>query len=283
MITIPARVNGLMEHRLSGTTLIHRRGRGDTLANPETWGKFMVEVRGSTRNAESTTPPDRSHWRQDVEKLAKLTGLPFEGFKGDEPSYIATIATMVSPPTLPDTVPSLPHYFVTPTVVDHVISKLLDNGGGTNTPHAVVTGMGGSGKSLIASAVVRDKIIRRYFSDGILWLNDNAYGYTEDNFLQNLMVLAKQFQELVLRGRYWQGRVFQYESIAFNAIQDAQEYFLEWKKRHNLTCLLVVDNTWNMVRHKVFLMGLPFVSSMCPLFYRIFMYFFVYLRKSWKL
>lgn len=215
----------------------------------------MVEVRGSTRNAESTTPPDHHHWLKDLEKLEQLTGLSLQDFDGHEPSYITTIATMVSPPMLPDTVPPLPHYFVTPAVVEHVISKFLDNAGGTSTLHAVVSGMGGSGKSLVVSAVVRDKAIRRYFSDGILWLNDNAYGYTEGIFLQNLMVLAKQFQELVLKGRYWQGRVFQHEAIDFNTIEDAKEYFLEWKKRHNLTCLLVVDSTWNMVRLKCLLMG----------------------------
>lgn len=128
-----------------------------------------------------------------MENLTKLTGLSFGGFKGDEPSIIDTIATMVSPPTLPDTVPPMPHYFVKPTAVKDVISMLLDDGRGTNTLHAVVSGMDGSGKSLIATAVVRDKSIRPYFSDGTLWLNDNAHSYNEGKLLQNLVVLAKEF------------------------------------------------------------------------------------------
>lgn len=209
-------------------------------------------VDSSEQDAKSTGPPDNLWCLEDTARLASLTGLRREDFGKDEPSYVKAIANMVSPPRLPDSVPELPDHFVRPTMVDDTKTKFLDNVTGNNPCHMAITGMGGAGKTLIASAVVHDTDIRQHFGDGILWFNDEAHGYKEHNFLLNLNAIAKQFQELVLKRCYRQGRVFQYESVYFKSVQEAQEYFGMWKKKHSLRCLLVVDNAWNSVRAQTF-------------------------------
>lgn len=210
----------------------------------------MDEVRGSTFNATPTNTPNSLNWCDDVEKIASRTGLRREDFDKDEQSYLKAITSMVSPPRLPDTMPPLPDHFVKPALVDDVILKFHNN-----TRNIVLTGMGGAGKSLIASAVVQSKDTRRYFYDGILWFNDEAHRYNERIFLLKLKCLANQFQALVLSRFFRQGRVFQFKPIDFKTVQDAQKYFHEWQKRHNLRCLLVVDNVWNLVRDNYVFMG----------------------------
>ena len=207
----------------------------------------MDKIGGSTRGEESTSLPDPFHWREDVGKLQGLTGLRYEGFGTDEPSYVKAIVNMVTPPGLPRNVPSLPSYFAKPPIVDEVISLLLHSVPGMNTNHVVVTGMGGAGKTLVASAVTRNKDIRRHFSDGILWMKDERDSENYDSsLLSRLEDLARQFQKLVLRF-HRQGRVFQNEDPDFKNVQDAQEYFRMWqKKNHTLKCLLIVDDVWNL-------------------------------------
>lgn len=212
------------------------------------WHELVAMIVGLIRDEVSTNLPDHIRWRKDIEKLGSFTGLRCDDFGSDEPSYVKAVATMVSPPRLPDNVPPLPEYFVRPAMVDKVISKLEDNVTAPNTSAVVITGMGGAGKSLIASAVVQSKVIRRNFCHGILWLNDEAYGYNERKFLLNLVVLAKQFCELVLSRFYRQGRVFQYGTIEFKTVHEAQAHFLKWQNKHNLRCLLVMDSAWSLER-----------------------------------
>lgn len=214
------------------------------------WHEVVATIVDLTSDEVSTNPPDPLRWRKDIEKLGSFTGLRCDDFGKDEASYVKAVASMVSPPRLPDTVPLLLDYFVRPAIVDEVTSKLEDGITGTNTRAIVITGMGGTGTSLIASAVVQSKGIRRKFCHGILWLNDGAYGYNERTFMLNLVVLAKQFRELVLSRFYRQGRAFQYETIDFKTVQDAQEHFFMWQNRHNLKCLLVMDSPWSLVRVK---------------------------------
>lgn len=214
----------------------------------EDWRGLVAEIGDSTCNEVSTNLPNPLSWRKDIEKLGNLTGLRFKEFGSDEPSYVKAITNIVSPPRLPDTVPPLPNYFVRPAMVDDVISKLQNS-----TRHIVVTGMGGAGKTLAASAVAQSKDVRRHFCNGILWLNDKDGGYSEREFLMNLLALATQFRELVLSSFHRQGRFFQYDTPhAFKTLQEAQEHFLTLQNKNNLRCLLVVDNTWNLVRTKSF-------------------------------
>lgn len=218
-------------------------------ADPADWRNLMDTIGGSTRDEESTSLPDPFHWREDIGKLKGLTGLRYKGFGTDEPSYVKAIVNMVTPPGFPRNVPSLPSYFVKPPIVDELISKLFHSVPGMNTKHVVVTGMGGAGKTLIASAVTRNKDIRRYFSDGILWMKDGRDSENYDSsLLSRLEGLARQFQNHLVLRFYRQGRVFQHEDPHFKNVQDAQEYFRMWQeKNHTLKCLLIVDDVWNLV------------------------------------
>lgn len=208
----------------------------------------MDTISASTRDAKSASLPDPLHWRKDIEKLRELPGLRYEDFDNDEMSYAKAIAIMVSPPRLPVTVPPLPDHFVQPAIVDDIITTFVDKTIERNTRYMAVTGMDGTGKSLIASAVVRHKRLRRYFEHGILWLNDEARDYNEQDFLVRLSALGAQFQELVLSRFHRPGRASKHDHITFKNFQDAREYFLMWQTRHSLKCLLVVDNAWNLVR-----------------------------------
>lgn len=166
--------------------------------------------------------------------------------------YVKPIATVVAPPMLPEkSIPSIRNRFVKLIIVDSVIAKFLGIARERNTHHVVVTGMGRAEKSLTASAVVRDKGLRRHFKHGVLWIDDEAHDYNERAFLLNLNALALQFQDVVLSRFHREGRASQYERVTFKTVQDAQEYFLKWQKKYSLKCLLVVDSSWNFFEHRI--------------------------------
>lgn len=217
-------------------------------SEPEAWRALMDKTALSTRAADFASLPDPVYWRDDVGALAELTGLRRSDFGEDDAGYVKAIAGMLSPPRLPDTVPSLPDQFVKPSLVDSVISELLDSSPGTSRGSVVLTGIGGAGKSVIASAVARDKGVRRHFSDGVLWINDDPQEFNETKLLIQLKTLAKQFRELVLARHYRQGHAFQYDVPHFKDLRDAQEFFPMWQKKYDLQCLLVVDSAWTVVR-----------------------------------
>lgn len=214
-------------------------------SDPQAWSVLMEKNALSTRATKFGSLPDPGFWREDVGVLADLTGLRFGG---DKASYVKAIAGMLSPPRLPDAVPPLPDQFVKPSLVDSVISELLDISPGTSRG-SVLTGIGGAGKSVIASAVARDKSIRRRFRDGVLWINDDPQEFGEESLLHQLKTLAKQFRELVLARHYRQGHAFQYDVPDFKDLRDAQDFFPMWQKKYDLQCLLVVDSAWTVVRY----------------------------------
>lgn len=225
----------------------------------------MEEIGGPTRFETSTSLPDPLLWRRNAEKLGTRTGLRFDAFNGDEMSYIETIARIVSPPRLPDGLPSLPHYYVKPPLVDEVIRALIHTAPRTPSRGVVLTGIGGAGKSVIATACARDKTLRRYFRDGILWLNDEPGEFSERRFLDQLNSLAKQFREFVLVRHYRQGprdkRASQAVDNTFKDLRTAQDFFIMWQKKFELRCLLVVDDAWNVVSHTVLTLRYPWQIS----------------------
>lgn len=225
-------------------------------SDPEAWRALMEKTALSTRATDLASLPDPGFWREDVGLLAKLTGLRRSDFREDKASYVKAIAGMLSPPRLPDTVPALPDQFVKPSLVDSVISELLAISPGISRG-VVLTGIGGAGKSVIASAVARDKSVRRRFSDGVLWVKDDPQEFGENNLLRQLKTLAEQFRELVLARHYRQGHAFQYDKPGFKGLRDAQDFFAMWQQKYDLQCLLVVDSAWTVVRY----VGLVCIST----------------------
>lgn len=217
---------------------------------PSAWKELMHEIGGAGRDVRSTGLPDPLYWREDIRKLMPQTGLRREEFSSDKP-YMEAVARLVSPIRLPEIVPLLPRYFVRPPVVEDVISELLGSSRGCEPLYIAVTGMGGAGKSLIASAVTRDRKIRRRFTDGFLWLNDEPGDYSEQRLQSQLLTLSKQFRDFVLSRRFRQGPARKYHDADFENVKDATEYFAMWQKKYNLRCLLVVDGAWNTVRTSI--------------------------------
>lgn len=215
------------------------------------WQALMDEIggfKGEEGPKRRTSLPDPLCWRDDVGKLAELTGLRRKDFGEDEAAYVAAVAKTVSPPMLPATLPPSPDHSVELPLVDDVILQLLPGAHQAEMRSVVLTGMGGAGKSVIASAVVRDKRIRRHFADGVLWLDGEPGEYSEKRFLLQLDKLAQQFEEVVLSRCYRQGTDSQYNLGPFASVSGAQRLFQMWQKKFDLRCLLVVDNTWNLVR-----------------------------------
>lgn len=71
------------------------------------------------------------------------------------------VACLEWPIRLPEIVPPFPRYFVRPPVVEDVVSELLRSSQGCEPLHNAEIGIGGVGKSLIVSAITRDRRIRR--------------------------------------------------------------------------------------------------------------------------
>ena len=216
-------------------------------SSPAEWSMIMTNIASFTRGATSASLPDPLTWRDDVGELGNFTGLQRKYFGDDEAGYIKAIATFVSPPRLPDTIPPLPDHFVDRKLVQDVISALTDTAQASQPRCAVLTGLGGAGKTLIASAVAHAKAVRHFFVDGVLWLSDSPEGYREQLLLGQLNSLAKQLRSLVL-SRCWRlGQTSQYDDRDFKDLRRARN-FLMWQRKYHLQCLLVLDNACNWVR-----------------------------------
>ncbi|CAM9653348.1 unnamed protein product, partial [Ascophyllum nodosum] len=90
-----------------------------------------------------------------------------------------------------------------------------------------------------------DKAIRRRFDDGVLWMTDQPGEPSTLRLLNQLNALAWQFENVVLARHHRQGIPLQYVVDKFDTPRKAQEFFLMWKRKLDLKCLLVVDSAWD--------------------------------------
>ncbi|CAM9956525.1 unnamed protein product [Scytosiphon promiscuus] len=218
--------------------------RNDFMAGPVSQPTSLI-LRESAMVAKPSLP-DPLVWREDIGRLAKMTGLRSADFGYDESSYVKSAARKITPPRLPRELPELPEHFVRPSLVDTVVSELVMIAPGKAKHHRVLTGMGGAGKSLTASAIARNKALRTRFRDGILWLEDSPGDFSEQNLILKLTKLGRDFQGRILSRHIKQGRSIQYDAIDFKNLEQAWGFFVaRQKEQHDLRCLLVVDNVWN--------------------------------------
>jgi hypothetical protein len=129
--------------------------------------------------------------------------------------------------------PPPPNHVVRPELWGRLRAALLDRSG--DRPRRVgVWGMGGSGKSVLAAALVRDRAVRRRFPDGRAWVPLDPP--TDDPAARRSMLVQRQ-QELVAKlipAGHAAGEV--------TDVEQGRDRLAELLR--DRACLLVVDNVW---------------------------------------
>ncbi|MCI0731620.1 MAG: NB-ARC domain-containing protein [Chloroflexi bacterium] len=157
----------------------------------------------------------------------------------DEETYLPGVSDLALRGRLYN-VPSLPGYYL-PREADlaGLREKVLAEAGGTvigagRSRPVVLYGMGGVGKSVLASALAHDKTIRAAFPDGIYWLTvGQGPGQPDERAITHL--LGRQVELANLLGR---------EPAPFIDVQQGRTYLRILLA--GLTCLLILDDVWTI-------------------------------------
>ncbi len=139
-----------------------------------------------------------------------------------------------------DTVPPLPQNFI---LREKAIADLRDlvftEGQETNIAVTAVAGMGGIGKTVLVSALCRDKVLQRAFPDGVAWVTIGREW--DSDFVARMREVGRALGEDVERG--WdtkQACANQYRTIL-----------------RDKAALVVVDDVWNVEDLKPLLVDAP--------------------------
>lgn len=135
---------------------------------------------------------------------------------------------------VPHGAPTLPQTYVRRPVSELVVEDLTNVQRQASKAHCL-WGMGGSGKSLMASSVVRDSRTLSIFKQGIFWLPVGAV--EKDNVAMALGQLAQQLAGTAA------GKGFQY-SGGLNCAEDVIRHLKRVTRTRR--CLVVLDNVWDV-------------------------------------
>lgn len=166
-----------------------------------------------------------------IEDVSKLKDTTVDGLR----SIDGTLQTLRPRPvpasaSVPITAMRLPPTFVErPSITAEVVAKLT---GGGYTIHALV-GIGGCGKSSLASSIVACPDVLRHFRDGVFWVSVGHGGKHQLHAL--LQALAR---EVGAAPGDWQGGM----PAQFNDLDDVIGHLASFAKGRS--CLLVLDNVW---------------------------------------
>ena len=116
-------------------------------------------------------------------------------------------------------VPEVPPFYLPRTGLTQTLTDMLRPGG-----KAGIAGMGGTGKTVIAAAAVRDEQVRRRFRDGIVWITLGQ---------QPVLTLRQAQLARSLDDRAWE----------FLDVQDGRARLSQLTA--GKACLLVLDDVWN--------------------------------------
>lgn len=136
---------------------------------------------------------------------------------------------------VPCAAPSLPRSHVPRTsMIEQIVSGL--RGPERETVLGLV-GMGGGGKTVLASSVVRDERVRSSFSHGIFWV---CVGHAGKD---NVALLLEQLARELAAARSDTPHVCPH---SFDTAEDTARHLKETLVRGQLRCLLVLDNVWDV-------------------------------------
>jgi WD40 repeat protein len=139
-----------------------------------------------------------------------------------------------------DTVPPLPQSFIAREgAVEALRNLLFSEGDETNIAVTAVAGMGGIGKTVLATALCRDTAVQRAFPDGIAWMTIGREW--DGDFVARMREVGRALGEDVERG--WDSKI---------ACENRYRNILREK-----AALIVVDDVWKLEDLKPLLVDAP--------------------------
>ena len=137
---------------------------------------------------------------------------------------------------IPPAVPSLPKAYMERTLQEAAVSGLVNEERNT-TATVSLWGMGGGGKTVVASSVVRDNRVRSSFRHGIFWFHIGQEGKASV-----ALILEKLARELAVAST----DTPQLCPNKFDSTDEAARHVSATIKSKNLRCLMVLDNVWDV-------------------------------------
>lgn len=137
---------------------------------------------------------------------------------------------------VPRAAPTLPTTYVPRTAMfEEVVADLTNLRRSASATHCLL-GMGGGGKTLIASSVVRDYRVRTCFKDGVFWLTVGREGKDVALLLEHLAVeLARAPTDNPRRC-----------PDRFTDAEETLRHLSAVREENGLRCLVVLDNVWRV-------------------------------------
>lgn len=237
---------GLIEHCIAISRCIVEAGARGNLPQEirDTLGDLQADMEAVARIAQRFSSSGCRCWRlvhnpHDQGALHDLRGKLRDELKRILVALTVAIANPGAPPAKSEArirgdVPKLPSTYVRRTLDDSVVEDLVDPGRPSSSCHCV-WGMGGGGKSLLASSVSHDERTLSSFKQGIFWVTvGNAA--TEDKVVILLERLAMLF------GRASTGRIPRLPDYSRGA--DDIVHHLR-KARGDGRALVVLDDVWH--------------------------------------
>ncbi|CAM9436286.1 unnamed protein product, partial [Hapterophycus canaliculatus] len=200
-------------------------------------GGFRRKVKSSSRNRRTVAGHKRK--LQDLLE-AVLAGLAAQTYQ--RVNEVKAMITDRDPPPLPD-LAEVPREapIIPPTYVERadlkqqVVQDLVDFQRSPSATHCVL-GMGGQGKTLLASSVVRDDRVRAAFKNGIFWVPVGREGKNVALLLEYLAVqLARAPTDTPHDCPH-----------RFDGAEEAARYLSAVLENNGLRCLVVLDNVWGV-------------------------------------
>ncbi|CAM9263687.1 unnamed protein product [Choristocarpus tenellus] len=166
--------------------------------------------------------------RFEVENYRVVTDVP-DSIQSNVPNRPGRLANVPSwAPLLPKT------YVKRNSLAERVILDL--NNPEHSEPHFLL-GMGGGGKTLLASYVVREERVRSIFEDGIFWVRSRPEG---KEYLRKLMTgSAYELASAHTNSPHQCPR-------EFSGTEEVARHMSEVRERNGLRCLIILDDVWDI-------------------------------------